>query len=122
MKDAVKKVRGEERESEHRRTSQCFFHLTTAPPAPVPPQVIAAITVGKDMNALFPDVVNCMRTGASTRSEGGEERPRTHALFEVRRRPTRGLLSRPPARRLRRAGADVVGHSAMQREARMAPP
>lgn len=26
-------------------------------------QVIAAITVGKDMNALFPDVVNCMRTG-----------------------------------------------------------
>lgn len=27
-------------------------------------KVIAAITVGKDMNALFPDVVNCMRTGA----------------------------------------------------------
>ena len=25
-------------------------------------KVIAAITVGKDMNALFPDVVNCMRT------------------------------------------------------------
>lgn len=28
-------------------------------------KVIAAITVGKDMNALFPDVVNCMRTGES---------------------------------------------------------
>ena len=26
-------------------------------------KVIAAITVGKDMSALFPDVVNCMRTG-----------------------------------------------------------
>lgn len=26
-------------------------------------KVIAAITVGKDMNPLFPDVVNCMRTG-----------------------------------------------------------
>jgi AP-1 complex subunit beta-1 len=25
-------------------------------------KVIAAITVGKDMNALFPDVINCMRT------------------------------------------------------------
>jgi len=25
-------------------------------------KVIAAITVGKDMSALFPDVVNCMRT------------------------------------------------------------
>jgi vesicle coat complex subunit len=31
-------------------------------------KVIAAITVGKDMNALFPDVVNCMRTGKFTSS------------------------------------------------------
>lgn len=27
-------------------------------------KVIAAITVGKDMSPLFPDVVNCMRTGS----------------------------------------------------------
>jgi vesicle coat complex subunit len=26
-------------------------------------KVIAAVTVGKDMSPLFPDVVNCMRTG-----------------------------------------------------------
>ena len=25
-------------------------------------KVIAAVTVGKDMNPLFPDVINCMRT------------------------------------------------------------
>lgn len=30
-------------------------------------KVIAAVTVGKDMSPLFPDVVNCMRTGESTR-------------------------------------------------------
>jgi AP-1 complex subunit beta-1 len=28
-------------------------------------QVIAALTVGKDMSPLFPDVINCMQTGGS---------------------------------------------------------
>jgi hypothetical protein len=92
MKDAVKKVRGE---SEHRRTSSSFSPHHRAPPIPL--QVIAAITVGKDMNALFPDVVNCMRTGASN-AERGKARPRTHALFEFRRRPNAACCPvRPPA-------------------------
>ncbi len=37
-----------------------FLHT----PPPTPAQVIAALTVGKDMSPLFADVVNCMQTGA----------------------------------------------------------
>ena len=62
MKDAVKKVRFRSERGLFttlvRTLSDCSKqHHTTL-------QVIAAVTVGKDMNALFPDVVNCMRTGA----------------------------------------------------------
>lgn len=30
-----------------------------------PMQVIAAVTVGKDMSDLFPDVIGCIQTGLS---------------------------------------------------------
>jgi hypothetical protein len=56
------------------RCSHAAGNVLPLPPAAAHPtptraqdavkKVIAAITVGKDMSALFPDVVNCMRTGA----------------------------------------------------------
>jgi hypothetical protein len=75
MKDAVKKVRGGctlwwalregaasgcsadvQKRSVASSSLSCALALRT--------QVIAALTVGKDMSPLFPDVVNCMQTGA----------------------------------------------------------
>lgn len=59
MKDAVKKVG-----AELARVRFGPHHAPSAPRAAAACQVIAAMTVGKDVSSLFPDVLNCMQTGA----------------------------------------------------------
>lgn len=41
----------------------CRHHRPPLTPVLALAQVIAAMTVGKDVSMLFPDVINCMQTG-----------------------------------------------------------